>query len=123
MCVHTHVCVCVGGGGGVDFTWLRQLCGLGSYLALVLICSIQILSAVVAIIIRENLSSAFADVRTSLVMGVHIAHVRVHARACVCVFVPASGSDVAISWQLYIVVFACVCVCLIAKPFSNTCAP
>ena len=49
MCVCARVCMCV----CVCFTWLRQLCGLDSYLAQVLICLIQILFAIIAI--RENL--------------------------------------------------------------------
>ena len=49
VCVRVCVCVCV-------FTWLCRLCGLDCYLALVLICLIQILSAIDAI--RENFTGA-----------------------------------------------------------------
>ena len=98
MCVCMCVCVCavacVVRGVCVDqvyiggrFTWLRQLCGLDSYLAQVLICLIQILFAIVAI--RENL-------------WVHI--------QCICRFACFS-CDGRIHGTLYMVcVSVCVCV-------------
>ena len=64
--------MCIGG----QFTWLRSLCGLDSYLALVLICLIHVLSAIVAILekICGCTSSAFADLRASLATGVYMLH-------------------------------------------------
>ena len=50
--VHTCVCVCVC-ACVFQFTWLCQLCGLDSYLVLVLICLIRIMSAIIGV--RDDL--------------------------------------------------------------------
>ena len=69
VCMCACVCVCVRARACVYvFVLLRQLCRLGRFLALVLICFIR--NEIRYSCYKEK-SSPFADLRASLATGVH----------------------------------------------------